>query len=149
MRAEDVGWAANKIVLGKLSGRNAFKQRLQELGIALEAEADVNAAFARFKELADRKCEIFDEDILALVTEDAAPEREHYSLSPVAALGNRRAAARENRVRGGEEVTGEERGNGPVDATLNAIETEVGSGSELLLYSVNAITTGTTDRKAR
>ena len=65
MRAEDVGWSANKIVLGKLSGRNAFKQRLQELGIELDSEAEVNAAFARFKELADRKSEIFDEDIIA------------------------------------------------------------------------------------
>ena len=55
MRAEDVGWSANKIVLGKLSGRNAFKQRLQDLGIEMESEADVNAAFATFKELADRK----------------------------------------------------------------------------------------------
>src|SRR3981189_3403131 len=67
MRAEDVGWSANKIVLGKLSGRNAFKQRLQELGIQLDSEAELNAAFARFKELADRKSEIFDEDIVALV----------------------------------------------------------------------------------
>ena len=55
MRAEDVGWSANKIVLGKLSGRNAFKQRLKELGIELESEADVNAAFARFKDLADKQ----------------------------------------------------------------------------------------------
>jgi 2-isopropylmalate synthase len=70
MRAEDVGWTANKIVLGKLSGRNAFKQRLQELGIALENESDINAAFARFKELADRKAEIFDEDIVALVSDE-------------------------------------------------------------------------------
>src|SRR5437899_12817182 len=61
MRAEDVGWAANKIVLGKLSGRNAFKQRLQELGIEMDSEAEINAAFARFKDLADRKSEIFDE----------------------------------------------------------------------------------------
>src|SRR6186713_3084147 len=65
MRAEDVGWSANKIVLGKLSGRNAFKQRLQELGVQLDSEVEANAAFARFKELADRKSEIFDEDILA------------------------------------------------------------------------------------
>ena len=71
MRAEDVGWSANKIVLGKLSGRNAFKQRLQELGVELESEAETNAAFARFKELADRKSEIFDEDILALVSEES------------------------------------------------------------------------------
>ena len=71
MRAEDVGWTANKIVLGKLSGRNAFKQRLEELGIGLESEAEVNAAFARFKELADRKSDIFDEDIIALVSESS------------------------------------------------------------------------------
>ena len=76
MRAEDVGWTANKIVLGKLSGRNAFKQRLQELGIALESEAEVNAAFLRFKELADRKSEIFDEDIMALCQRGAAGARE-------------------------------------------------------------------------
>jgi 2-isopropylmalate synthase len=63
MRAEDVGWSANKIVLGKLSGRNAFKQRLQDLGVQMDSETDINTAFARFKELADRKSEIFDEDI--------------------------------------------------------------------------------------
>ena len=80
MRAEDVGWSANKIVLGKLSGRNAFKQRLQELGIALDSEAELNTAFARFKELADRKAEIFDEDIIAIVTEESAEaqQKEHY-----------------------------------------------------------------------
>ncbi|MGH6612279.1 MAG: 2-isopropylmalate synthase, partial [Burkholderiaceae bacterium] len=79
MRAEDVGWSANKIVLGKLSGRNAFKQRLHELGIELEAEGDVNAAFVKFKELADRKSDIFDEDIIALVGDESVMrEREHY-----------------------------------------------------------------------
>ena len=81
MRAEDVGWAANKIVLGKLSGRNAFKQRLQDLGIELDSEAEINAAFARFKDLADRKSEIFDEDIIALVSDESVtPEHEHYRL---------------------------------------------------------------------
>ena len=69
MRAEDVGWSANKIVLGKLSGRNAFKQRLQELGVDLESEADLNDAFARFKALADQKSEIFDEDILSILSD--------------------------------------------------------------------------------
>src|ERR1700752_1872765 len=81
MRAEDVGWSANKIVLGKLSGRNAFKQRLQELGIDMDSEAEVNAAFARFKDLADRKSDIFDEDIIALVgDESVTAEHEHYRL---------------------------------------------------------------------
>jgi 2-isopropylmalate synthase len=68
-------------VLGKLSGRNAFKQRLQELGIEMESEAEINAAFARFKDLADRKSEIFDEDIIALVgDESVTSEQEHYRL---------------------------------------------------------------------
>ncbi|AJX31857.1 2-isopropylmalate synthase [Burkholderia oklahomensis] len=148
MRAEDVGWTANKIVLGKLSGRNAFKQRLQELGIALDSEAELNAAFARFKDLADRKAEIFDEDIIAIVTEEEsalAHEHEHYkfvSLSQRSETGERPQAKVVFAVDGGE-VAGEASGNGPVDATFNAIETEVGSGAELLLYSVNAITTGT------
>ena len=69
MRAEDVGWSTNKIVLGKLSGRNAFKQRLKELGIELESEDAYNKAFQRFKDLADKKAEIFDEDLQALVTQ--------------------------------------------------------------------------------
>jgi 2-isopropylmalate synthase len=101
MRAEDVGWAANKIVLGKLSGRNAFKQRLQELGIELESEADVNAAFARFKELADRKSEIFDEDIMALVSdEDHAHEGEYYRFVSLAQRSETgRDAERESGVR--------------------------------------------------
>jgi 2-isopropylmalate synthase len=66
MRAEDVGWAPTRSCWAS-SGRNAFKQRLQDLGIEMESEADINAAFARFKDLADRKSDIFDEDIIALV----------------------------------------------------------------------------------
>src|SRR5204863_6878204 len=74
-------WSANKIVLGKLSGRNAFKQRLQDLGIELESEAEDDAAFAKFKELADRKSDIFDEDITALVMDELVThEHEHYRL---------------------------------------------------------------------
>jgi len=146
MRAEDVGWSANKIVLGKLSGRNAFKQRLLDLGVATASEADLNAAFARFKELADRKSEIFDEDIMAIVSDEAeAHENEYFrfvSLSQHSETGER-PRAHVVFAMDGAEATGEAEGNGPVDATLNAIETQVNSGAELLLYSVNAITTGT------
>lgn len=148
MRAEDVGWTANKIVLGKLSGRNAFKQRLQELGLSLDSDAELNAAFSRFKELADRKAEIFDEDILAIVNEGeagVAQAHEHFkfvSLAQHSETGEQ-PQAKVRFVAEGEEITAEARGNGPVDATFNAIESEVGSGDELLLYSVNAITTGT------
>jgi 2-isopropylmalate synthase len=148
MRAEDVGWSANKIVLGKLSGRNAFKQRLQELGIELESEAEINAAFARFKDLADRKSEIFDEDILALVSDESVtPENEHYrllALSQRSETGERPHASVVFSV-GHHEYRSESDGNGPVDASLKAIEAQVKSGAELMLYSVNAITSGSTE----
>ncbi|MBN9430179.1 MAG: 2-isopropylmalate synthase [Burkholderiales bacterium] len=147
MRAEDVGWAANKIVLGKLSGRNAFKQRLQELGIQLESEQDVNAAFQRFKDLADRKAEIFDEDIHALVSDQAVRHEadEHCQLVSMAQASEtgERPHARVTMIVDGKETTSEADGNGPVDATFKAIESRLASGAELMLYSVNAITTGT------
>ena len=146
MRAEDVGWSANKIVLGKLSGRNAFKQRLQELGIELESEAEINAAFARFKELADRKSEIFDEDIIALVgDESVTAEKEQYGLVSLAQhseTGEQPSASVVFTVQG-KEVKGESTGNGPVDASLKAIESHVKSGAEMILYSVNAISGNT------
>ena len=148
MRAEDVGWAANKIVLGKLSGRNAFKQRLKELGIEMEAEADINEAFVRFKELADRKSDIFDEDILALVMDGAvAGENEHYrfkSLSQHSETGARPQASVVFSAGDVEHHVSSD-GDGPVDASLKAIESKVASGAEMLLYSVNAITSGSTE----
>jgi 2-isopropylmalate synthase len=148
MRAEDVGWSANKIVLGKLSGRNAFKQRLQELGIQLDSEAEVNAAFAKFKELADRKSDIFDEDILALVMDESVTaESEHYrllSLKQHSEMGERPQATVAFSA-GAVEHHAQSDGNGPVDASLKAIESKLQSGAELLLYSVNAITSGSTE----
>jgi 2-isopropylmalate synthase len=146
MTAEDVGWATNKIVLGKLSGRNAFKQRLKELGIDLEGEDDYNKAFQRFKDLADKKAEIFDEDLQALVSQQAGiSSEEHWKLvtmSQASGMGERPHATvvlKEN----GAEKRSESQGDGPVDATFKAIEALAKSGAELLLYSVNAVTTGT------
>ena len=146
MRAEDVGWSASKMVLGKLSGRNAFKQRLLDLGVQMESETDINAAFAKFKELADRKSEIFDEDILALVSDESVlQEREQYgfvSLSQHSETGERPQASVVFTVNG-KEVKGSSDGNGPVDASLKAIENHVKSGAEMVLYSVNAISGST------
>jgi 2-isopropylmalate synthase len=146
MRAEDVGWSANKIVLGKLSGRNAFKQRLQDLGVQLASEAEVNTAFAKFKELADRKSEIFDEDIIALVSDESVShDKEHYafvSLSQHSETGEKPHAEIVITVEG-KEVKASSDGNGPVDASLKAIETHVKSGAEMVLYSVNAISGST------
>ncbi|HEX5804063.1 MAG TPA: 2-isopropylmalate synthase [Azospira sp.] len=146
MRAEDVGWTQNKLVLGKHSGRNAFKTRLAELGVELAGDEALNAAFARFKELADKKHEIFDEDLQALVSDETVtPEDEHYKLvySRVCSETGETPEATVTLTVGGAEHKAGAVGGGPVDATFKAIESVAGSGSELLLYSVNAITTGT------
>ena len=146
MRAEDVGWTANKIVLGKLSGRNAFKQRLQDLGVSMESETELNSAFARFKELADRKSDIFDEDILALVSDESvASDHEKFgfvSLSQHSETGERPQASVVFTI-AGKEIRSASDGNGPVDASLKAIESQVKSGAEMVLYSVNAISGST------
>ena len=146
MRAEDVGWSTNKLTLGKLSGRNAFRSRLQELGIVLENEEVVNDAFARFKELADRKREIFDEDLQALVSESVVAQvSEHYRLVSLRAHSETGLlpVAQVRLNVGGNEFVAEVQGGGPVDATFKAIEQIVQSGTELQLYSVNNITSGT------
>jgi 2-isopropylmalate synthase len=146
MRAEDVGWSANKMVLGKHSGRNAFRSRLTELGIELASEEALNATFARFKELADKKHDIFDEDLHTLVSDEAATNTpELFKLvslkvcSETGEVPDARVVITENGV----EKTGKAEGGGPVDATFKALECIVNSGAELQLYSVNNITTGT------
>jgi 2-isopropylmalate synthase len=145
MRAEDVGWNTNKIVLGKLSGRSAFRQRLKDLGIELESDGEVNEAFARFKELADRKSEIFDEDIFAIVSEEevahGTESLRFVSLRQETVTGEQARSTVEFQM-DGKTLNVEGVGNGPVDATLKAIESCVNSGAEMVLYSVNAITTG-------
>ena len=146
MTAEDVGWTTNKIVLGKLSGRNAFKQRLRELGIELESEDAYNKAFQRFKDLADKKAEIFDEDLQALVAQEAgrSPD-EHWRLVHMAqasGMGERPHASVVLADSDGERRA-ESDGDGPVDAIFKAIEQLAHSGVELQLYSVNAVTQGT------
>lgn len=146
MRAEDVGWTTNKLTLGKLSGRNAFRTRLQELGIVLDSEDALNAAFARFKELADKKREIYDEDLQALVSDEVMNEAsEYYNLVylNVCSQTGEIPHATVTFMQGGTEHRAEADGGGPVDASFKAIESRVESGAELLLYSVNNITTGT------
>ncbi|WP_043752291.1 2-isopropylmalate synthase [Imhoffiella purpurea] len=146
MRAQDVGWSENRMVLGKHSGRNAFRARLQELGVVLNSEEEVNAAFSRFKDLADKKHEIFDEDLQALVTDttlDAANERVKLVSIRVCSETGEVPTADLVLTIDGIERTGTATGGGPVDATFKAVETIVESGTTLKLYSVNAITSGT------
>jgi len=145
MRAEDVGWGANKLSLGKHSGRNAFRNRLAELGIELESEEILNATFIRFKELADKKHDIFDEDLHALVSDETMSLQEHYKLLSLTAHSETGETpyAKIVIVEGGKELRADSDGSGPVDATFRAIEKIISSGAELQLYSVNNITSGT------
>ncbi len=144
MRAEDVGWNANRMVLGKHSGRAAFRARLEELGIDTGSDEQINRLFARFKDLADKKHEIYDEDLQALVSE-ASEVAAVYELDHLRVLSETGLAPRaELRLRvHGELQTSVAQGSGPVDAAFKAIENIVASGTHLELYSVNAITSGT------
>ena len=144
MRAEDVGWNANRIVLGKHSGRNAFRQRLLELGVNFDKQEMLDEAFNQFKELADKKLEIYDEDLQALVS-DALQTSDWIRLSTlqVEVETNKLPEASIQLTVEGNEVSATSKGDGVVDATFKAIEKIAKSGCVLRLYSVNNITDGT------
>ena len=146
MKAEDVGWSTNKLSLGKLSGRAALAARLEDLGITFDSKEDFNQTFRRFKDLADKKREIFDEDLQALVsdvqmgTEDEALTLvELEVLSKSGQLPHAKLTIRYQ----DQNHEAEASGDGAVDAIFNAIEKLIKSGTELQLYSVNAVTQGT------
>ena len=146
MRAEDVGWSTNKLSLGKLSGRAAFASRLEELGISFEDKDEFNQAFARFKDLADKKREIFDEDLQALVSDvqigaenDAISVKDLEVLSKTGQLPTAKISIRYK----DKDHRAEASGDGAVDAIFNAIEKLINSEATLQLYSVNAVTEGT------
>lgn len=145
MRAEDVGWSANRIVLGKHSGRNAFKTRLAELGVEFSHDDDLNRAFMAFKDLADKKHEIFDEDLFALVSEDESHFDEQFKLVSLQTASGTGQSPHAELVLStqGQQQTANAKGGGPVDAAFRAIELIANSGVKLQLYSVNSITSGT------
>lgn len=146
MKAEDVGWNTNKLVLGKHSGRAAVRARFEDLGITFESPDALNDAFKRFKELADKKHEIFDEDLQALVSDagaDNCAEIFSFESMEVSCKTGQKPMAQLTFLKHGEPVTTQSEGSGPVDAVFKAIEKIADSRSELELYSVNAITAGT------
>ncbi|MBK9468464.1 MAG: 2-isopropylmalate synthase [Gammaproteobacteria bacterium] len=146
MRAQDVGWSTNRLVLGKHSGRAAVRARFEELGISFETPEELESAFKRFKELADKKHEIFDEDLQAIAgtvgSEDEAERYQFVALEAISHTGEKPRATVTLSIDGVERQSYAE-GDGPVDAVFKAIENEVHSGTKLLLFSINAITTGT------
>ncbi len=144
MTPESVGWHTNRMVLGKHSGRAALKARYVELGVQLD-DVQLKEVFGRFKALADKKKEIFDEDLQALLSEDGEVNAERVKLLTLhVASGTQDApvAAVKLNIEGVEhEATAQ--GDGPVDAAFKAIKSLVEPNGKLLLYSVNAITAGT------
>ena len=145
MKAEDVGWNNNSLVLGKHSGRNAFKSRLSELGVEFESDEDLNEAFSRFKTLADKKHDIFDEDLQALVSEAQTEDTEIIRLVSlkVSAESGKINTADVTLSINGSEHSASANTSGAVDATFNAILSLVDIEPKLQLYSVSNVTQGT------
>jgi len=144
IRPESIGLYSAKLVLGKHSGRHAFKARLKDLGYVLKDE-ELNEAFERFKRLADQKKDIFDEDIEALVSEGVTKVPEFYSLIDLHIIsGVHQKPTAAVKVKVGENILDKiEYGDGPVDATYKAIVSLTGTRSRLLKFEVKGITGGT------
>jgi 2-isopropylmalate synthase len=144
MTPESVGWAKNSLVLGKHSGRAAFRDRLDQLGYKV-GQNQLNDAFRRFKDLADRKKVVFDEDIVALVDDEVM--RDHQRIRFVS-LDLRTGSKGPSKAELELEVDGEVKaatstGDGPVDATFKAIQAIFPHTANLVLFSIGAVTEGT------
>jgi 2-isopropylmalate synthase len=144
MDAQSIGLTDNQIVLGKHSGRNAFRTRLQELGFEVN-DQDLNKAFLRFKEMADRKKEITDWDLEAIVNDEIQQAPEMYRLEHVqVSCGDhsRATATVTIRMPDGQELTDAAIGTGPVDAVYKAINRVVDIPNQLIEFSVQSVTAG-------
>jgi 2-isopropylmalate synthase len=144
MDAQLIGLTDNQIVLGKHSGRNAFRTRLKELGFELE-DTDLNKAFVKFKEVADKKKEISDWDLEAIVNDEIqqAPDLFRLELVQVSCGSNARPTATVMlRTPEGEELTDAAIGTGPVDAVYKAINRVVNVPNQLIEFSVKSVTDG-------
>jgi 2-isopropylmalate synthase len=144
MRPESVGLEQVKLVMGKLSGRHAFRQRLEELGYKL-TEDETNHAFERFKRLADQKKEIYEEDLEVIVSEEVAKMSERVVLKSfqVESGTNKTPKATVELEIDGKLVSHSGTGDGPVDAVYRTIAAMTQTKSKLLMFGVNAITGGT------
>ena len=145
MRPEDVGLSETNLVMGKHSGRAALRSKLTDLGIEL-ADNQLNDVFVRFKDLADRKKEVFDDDLIALVRADAADDQsDRISLKSLRVVcgteGPQEASLK--LIIDGEMHAITATGDGPVDATFNAVNELFAHTARLQLYQVNAVTEGT------
>jgi 2-isopropylmalate synthase len=144
MRPEDVGLAATNLVMGKHSGRAALRAKLRDLGYELAAN-QLNDIFVRFKELADRKKEVYDDDLIALANAGLDNESDRLQIRHLQVIcgtdGPQKATL--TMVIDGEEKSTEATGDGPVDATFNAVKALFPHDARLQLYQVAAVTEGT------
>ena len=143
MRPEDIGRPSNKLVLGKHSGRHALAARLKDLGVDLSGP-DLDRAFKAFKDLADRKKEVYDEDLMAIVTDEAAPRAAGYELEYLHVISGTGVvpSATVKLKKDGQVFQDSGVGDGPVDAVLNAIDAVTGMKGRLQDYSLRAATSG-------
>ena len=143
MKPEDIGRPSNKLVLGKHSGRAALSSRLKELGFDLQPP-ELDRAFKKFKDLADRKKEVYDEDLVAIVTDEATQTPETYSLEYLHVLSGTGVvpSATVKLVREGQTFQDSGIGDGPVDAVLAAIDAITGVKGRLQDYAIRAATSG-------
>ena len=143
MKPEDIGRPSNKLVLGKHSGRAALNSRLKELGFDLQP-SDIDRAFKKFKDLADRKKEVFDEDLVSIVTDEATQAPETYTLEYLHVLSGTGVvpSATVKVSREGQVSQDSGIGDGPVDAVLNAIDAITGMKGRLQDYAIRAATSG-------
>ena len=143
MRPEDIGRPSNKLVLGKHSGRHALAARLKDLGFDL-AGAELDRAFKKFKELADRKKEVYDEDLAAMVADEATQIPETYTLDYLHSISGTGLipSATVRLVKDGQTFQDSGVGDGPVDAALAAIDAITGLKGRLLDYALRAATGG-------
>ncbi|HZA92850.1 MAG TPA: 2-isopropylmalate synthase [Gemmatimonadales bacterium] len=144
MTPESVGVSKTSLVMGKHSGRAAFRNKLEELGYSL-SDNQFQDAFERFKELADRKKHVYDEDIEALVDQNIAMAHDRIKLVSLHIVAGTRGPQRATmRLQVDDRIVVEEQeGNGPVDATFNVIKALVPHEAVLELYQVHAVTEGT------
>ena len=144
MTPESVGLVESKLVMGKHSGRHAFKKKLEELGYEIGDNA-LQEAFARFKELADKKKDIYDEDIAAIIDGEIGHDEDHIRFVSLQVVAGSIGPQKADLVLeiDGQEVAESATGNGPVDAIFNAIGELFPHDCVLQLYQVHAVTGGT------
>jgi 2-isopropylmalate synthase len=150
MTPDSVGWTKTNLVMGKHSGRAAFRDKLRALGYGELGDNALNDAFRRFKDVADRKKIVYDEDLIALVDDEVMRDHERIHFVSLDVHASSRGPARAELLL---EIDGAPQsavasGDGPIDATFNAIRTVFAHEARLVLFSVGAVTEGT-DAQAR